>query len=228
MSELEFIHERGARIFLIRVAPVRTWKGLRSFALPEFDRFWERVQELDIVVGMHVGDSGYTRYTNEWEGVGDREFRPFSGNGSPAFLSLSSEKSIIIDAMASVIGHGLATRFPKLKFMPVEINSDWIRPFVAKLQRKYAEAPVLFDEDPFEVFKRNVWVHAFHEPDPQGLLDAGIPADHIMFGSDFPHAEGMADPVAYSEVVEGLPIEQQELIMGGSIAKAMRVGQYAA
>ena len=60
LEELEYIHERGAKIFLIRVAPVPTWKGRKSFALPEFDPFWERVQELDLVVGMHSGDSGYT------------------------------------------------------------------------------------------------------------------------------------------------------------------------
>ena len=33
LEELEFIHERGAKIFLIRVAPVPTWKGRKSFAL---------------------------------------------------------------------------------------------------------------------------------------------------------------------------------------------------
>ena len=32
-------------------------EGRKSFALPEFDPFWERVQELDLVVGMHSGDS---------------------------------------------------------------------------------------------------------------------------------------------------------------------------
>ena len=42
IDELEYIHERGAKIFLIRVAPVPTWKGRKSFALPEFDPFWER------------------------------------------------------------------------------------------------------------------------------------------------------------------------------------------
>ena len=57
---------------------------------------------------------------------------------------------------------------------------------------------MLFDEDPVEIFNRNVWVHAFHEPEPKGLIDLGIPADHIMFGSDFPHPEGMEDPLAYS------------------------------
>jgi predicted TIM-barrel fold metal-dependent hydrolase len=228
MEELEYVFERGARVFLLRVAPVPTWKGRRSFALPEFDPFWERVQELDITVGMHSGDSGYTRYTNEWEGLGDREFRAFSRNGSPAFLTLASDKNVLVDALASIIGHGLATRFPRLRFMPVEYPSSWIRPFVTKLQETYARSPVLFDEEPFEVFKRNVWVHTFHEPDPKGLIDIGMPADHLMFGSDFPHPEGMADPLAYSEIVEGLPADDQAFIMGGSIEKALRVGRYAA
>jgi predicted TIM-barrel fold metal-dependent hydrolase len=228
MEELEYIAERGARIFLMRVAPVPTWKGRRSFALPEFDPFWERVQELKIVVGMHSGDPGYTRYTNEWEGLGEREHRAFSSNGAPGFLKLASEKSAVVDAVASIIGHGVATRFPRLKFMPVEYWATWVRPFVHKLQEASQNSAVLFDEDPFEVFTRNIWVHVFHEPDPQGLIDMGLPVDHLMFGSDFPHPEGMADPLAYSEVVEGMPAEHQALIMGGSLAKALEVGQYAA
>jgi predicted TIM-barrel fold metal-dependent hydrolase len=228
LEELEYVHERGAKIFLLRVAPVPTWKGRRSFALPEFDPFWARVQELDLVVGMHSGDPGYTRYTNEWEGLGDREFRAFVNNGSPGFLMLASDKNPVVDACASIIGHGLATRFPRLKFMPVEYWAGWVRPFVAKLQKASEKSAVLFDEDPFEVFTRNVWVHTFHEPDPQGLIDIGLPVDHLMFGSDFPHPEGMADPLAYSEVVSGMPAEHQALIMGGSLAKALKVGQYAA
>ena len=229
LEELEFVHERGAKIFLIRVAPVPTWKGRKSFALPEFDPFWARVQELDVVVGMHSGDSGYTRYTNEWEGLGDREMTITAGSrrSNPTFLALSSEKDNLVDAMASIIGHGLATRFPKLRFMPVEFGSGWIRPFYRKLQRVYDQAPVLFDENPVDVFNRSVWVHAFHEPDPKGLIDLGIPADHVMFGSDFPHPEGMEDPLAYSEVVKDLPMEDQALIMGGALERAMKVGAHA-
>lgn len=152
---------------------------------------------------------------------------PFAGNGSPAFLTLASEKDNCVDAMASIIGHGLATRFPRLKFMPVEFRTHWIVPFMEKLQRAYEAAPVIFDEDPLEVFKRNVWIHIFQEPDPKRIIDAGFPVDHLMFGSDFPHAEGMEDPLAYSDIVADLSPEQQELIMGGALAKAMGVGKYA-
>ena len=35
---------------------------------------------------------------------------------------LSSQKDNLVDAMASIIGHGLATRFPRLRFMPVEFS----------------------------------------------------------------------------------------------------------
>ena len=67
--------------------------------------------------------------------------RPFGGNGTPAFLSLASEKADVVDAMASIIGHGLAGRFPRLKFMPIEIQSGWIRPFVTKLKRGTTNRP---------------------------------------------------------------------------------------
>jgi hypothetical protein len=98
---------------------------------------------------------------------------------------------------------------------------------VQRIQRAYEKSPVLFDEDPFEALKRTVYIHIFHEPDPQGLIDLGIPADRLMFGSDFPHPEGMGDPLQYSEVVENMAQEDQELIMGGTIAKALKVGKYA-
>ena len=221
LAELDYVKERGAKVFLLRVAPVPTWKGRKSFALPEFDPFWEAVQESGLVVGMHEGNHGYLRYLNEWEG-NNREAMMTRGP-TPAFSALASEKNNLVDAMASIIGHGLATRFPNLKFMPVEFPNGWIRPFFTKLQRVYDASPVLFDENPVEVFTRNVYVHAFHEPDPKGLIDMGIPADRLMFGSDFPHPEGMSDPLAYAEVVKDLPADQQALIMGGTLAQALNI-----
>ena len=228
LEELEFVADAAPSSSSSASAPVPTWQGRKSFALPEFDPFWERVRELGLVVGMHSGDPGYNRYLNEWEGFGDREYSisRHVRRVNPAFVSLSSEKDNLVDALASIIGHGLATRFPELVFMPVEYSSVWIRPFFEKLQRTWDAAPELFDENPVEVFTRNVWVHAFHEPDPQGLVDLGIPVDHIMFGSDFPHPEGMGDPLSYSEVVKHMPLEEQALIMGGSLEKVLRVGAY--
>ena len=171
LKELSFVVENGAKAFLLHTAPVPTWKGRRSFALPEFDPFWEAVQEADILVGMHQTDSGYQRYSNEWEGLGNSEFRPFNAgipglNGSPAFLTLASEKSAIIDGVASIIGHGVANRFPRLRFAPTEFGTEWVRPLIRRMETAYDRSPEMFEEDPVKVFKRNIFVHAFQESDP--------------------------------------------------------------
>ena len=99
----------------------------------------------------------------------------------------------------------------------------WTGTTVLKLRRAHEASAALFEEEPFEVFTRNVFTHAFHEPDPKGLLELGIPADRLMFGSDFPHPEGMEDPLSYADVVADLPTETQALIMGGALAKALNV-----
>ena len=65
-------------------------------------------------------------------------------------------------------------------------------------------SPNAFDENPVEVFKRNIYVHPFHEEDPKGLIEL-LGADRVLFGSDYPHPEGMADPITFVDDLEGLP-----------------------
>ena len=68
IKELEWVVERGAKIILVRPAPVPGYEGRRSFALPEFDPFWDKVAEFDVAVGMHASDDGLTRYYDQWGG----------------------------------------------------------------------------------------------------------------------------------------------------------------
>ncbi len=60
--------------------------------------------------------------------------------------------------------------------MPVEFGAAWIRPFYGKLQRTWEQSAVLFDENPVDVFNRNVWIHIFHERDPKGLSISASPS----------------------------------------------------
>jgi predicted TIM-barrel fold metal-dependent hydrolase len=216
IAELEWL-----RIILIRPAPVPDVNGRRrSFALPEFDRFWERVQEADIVVGMHASDSGIQRYLNWFTGR-EGEYLPFA---APSAFDefIAGETRMISDVVASIIGHGMATRFPKLRILPVENGSAWVRPLLEKFEKLHARKPQLFEEDPVAVFKRNVWVHPFHEEDSKGLVDL-VGIDKICFGSDYPHPEGMYDPVTYVDDIESLPKADQAKIMGGNLAAIMKV-----
>ena len=110
IEELEWAVKRGARAILIRPAPVPGFRGPRSFALPEFDPFWQKCVEYDVFVGMHSSDSGYSRYTSEWDGAA-QEMLPFQTNA----MSILNEWRPIQDAVASWVIHGALFRFPKLK-----------------------------------------------------------------------------------------------------------------
>ncbi len=193
----------------------------RSFALPEFDPFWKVVEESGVLVGMHASDDGSQRYINEWEG-NTQEFLPFKRRNSAFHALVHAEWRGIRDTVQSIIGHGLATRFPRLRFMPVENGSAWVRPLVENLKTVYAAVPQAFDEDPMVAFKRSIIVHPFHEESPVDLVKL-VGSDNVVFGSDYPHPEGMFDPVTWVDELEDLPVADQAAIMGGNLARLMGV-----
>ena len=71
-------------------------------------------------------------------------------------------------------------------------------------------------------FRRSIFVHPFHEEDTIGLVKLVGP-DNVVFGSDYPHPEGMFDPVTFVDELEELPLDDQAKIMGGNLAKLMKV-----
>ncbi|MBA2283031.1 MAG: amidohydrolase family protein [Acidimicrobiia bacterium] len=222
IEELQWCLERGARTVLIRPAPVPSTRGTtRSPGLPEFDPFWQAVVDSGIFVSMHASDSGYARYVNDWEGT--NEFLPFKPS---AFRNVSQSHRPIEDAMAAMICHGAFSRFPGLKVAVVENGSGFVRPLFQNLAEAYRMMPQEFAEDPIETFKRNVYVHPFHEDDVHSLIEQ-LGSDHILFGSDFPHPEGLADPLSFVDDLEGLPRADIVKIMGANLAGLVKVGASA-
>jgi predicted TIM-barrel fold metal-dependent hydrolase len=217
LEELEWVLERGARAVLVRPAPVPGYKGPRSFALPEFDPFWKKVVEADILVALHSSDSGYERFSNEWIG-GNSEFLPFQPN---AFRMLSSWRPIE-DAVASLIVHGALSRFPTLKIAAVENGASWIEPLQKSLKDLYKKMPQDFPENPIEAMRRCIHISPFWEED-FGHLAELLGRDRVLFGSDYPHPEGLADPVKYAEEIGELGDDLVRKVMGGNLARLMNV-----
>ena len=214
IEELDWCVERGARAILVRPAPVPGLRGPRSFALPEFDPFWKRVVEHDVLVTMHSSDSGYSRYTSEWDGA-SREMLPFQTNT----FHMVNEWRPVQDAVASWVCHGALFRFPELKIAVIENGSSWVAPLLGTLADVYKKAPEGFGgQDPVEAIKRSVHVSPFWEEDLAALSDL-IGVDRVLFGSDYPHPEGLADPASYIDVIKDMSPEHQAKIMGGNLAR---------
>lgn len=218
VEELHWVLSRGAKTVLVRPAPVPAYGGSRSFGYEEFDPFWQAVVDADIPVSMHASDAGYSRYQSDW--TGPMEMLPFRLD---PFRMLTIGKRPIMDSMAALTCHGVLTRFPQLRIVSVENGGNWVVPFLEHLEDVYRKMPHAFDEDPVEAFKRCVYVNPFHEDDISGLIDA-IGVDHVLFGSDYPHPEGLAEPCSYADhLPPGLPDDDVAKIMGGNLASVMRV-----
>jgi predicted TIM-barrel fold metal-dependent hydrolase len=217
IEELEWVIERGARVVLIRPAPVAGYRGPRSFGLEEFDPFWQKVVDHDILVAMHSSDSGYERYANDWMGS-NSEMLPFQPQ---AFRMLSAWRPVE-DAVSALVCHGALSRFPALKVAVIENGSSWVEPLLKNMADVYKKMPQEFLEDPVAVIKRNIYISPFWEED-LGALAGLIGVDHVLFGSDYPHPEGLADPATYVDELEGLDDGAVAKIMGGNLARLMNV-----
>ncbi|HUZ10826.1 MAG TPA: amidohydrolase family protein [Acidimicrobiales bacterium] len=220
IEELGFVLEHGARVVLMRPSPAWGYRGPRSFALPEFDPFWKLVEESGILVVVHASDTGYQRYINEWEGAGG-ETQAFA-QPQPFGASVREQHRDIQDAVTSMICHGLFTRFPKLRVALIENGAGWVPSLLEHLDITWRSMPQVYEEKPSATFKRHFWMHPFHEEDPRDLVRL-LGAGHVIFGSDYPHVEGLAEPLSYVAEMEGVPDEDLRKIMGGNMIDLLHV-----
>ena len=219
LEELEWCLARGARTVLVRPAPVPGFRGSRSPGLEEFDPFWQACVKAGIPVSMHVSDSGYAEMLNVWE-PGD-EYLPFRPT---AFRMVALGKRSIEDAMAAMVCHGAFSRNPELRILSIENGADWVPHLFKGLKDVYAKMPQSFLEDPVEAFKRCVYISPFWEDDFTDIAKM-VGTDRVVFGSDWPHPEGMKDPVAFVDDLAGLPEQDIAKIMGGNMMELFKVSR---
>ena len=188
VAELSRVLEADARIVCIKGGPAHSPIGLISPADHRFDPFWGLVNESGVTVGIHSGDAGYGRYINDWEPFGDFEaFRH-----SPLRSVISSDRPPF-ETMAAMVCQGLFDRFPNVRVATIESGADWVAPLLKKLSKVHGQMPTAFPSDPVEAFREHVWVAPFYEDNLAVLKDV-LGVEHLLFGSDWPHAEGLPEP----------------------------------
>ena len=211
VRELEWALSRGARAIQIRPGPIAGPGKHRSPGDPVFDPFWARMNEAGVVVGYHGGVGRYLEFYQDWgepNGIVDFEESAFK-----EVTGLMGARTIS-DTIAAMICHGVFARFPNLRVITVENGSDWAPPLLEQLSRTSRMLPKGFSEDPVETFKRHVRISCTPFFDDQlSELASLVGAENILMGSDFPHAEGLADPAEYLKELDGFSPDDVRLIM---------------
>jgi len=190
VAELDWALDRDARFVLVMPGPVMTPSGGMSPSDPSLDAFWQKINDAGVTVVVHGGDSWYSNYLKDW---GEKD--QMQAFRQSAFRSLASF-SPTQDFFANLLAHHHFARFPNLRIAAIETGSDWVFHLDQKLKKAWGQVPHAFPEDPRDTFRRHCYVSPYYE-DELGQLRELIGAERMLMGSDFPHAEGLADPSAY-------------------------------
>ena len=215
VAELEWCLERSARVVSIRNGPVFTPDGTRSPADPMFDPFWARLAESGIVVAPHAGfEDGYVEVTaavaREWG-------RPYKLKGDAidqytGIVSMLMKHRLVHDFAAILVADGLFERHPGLRVAYIENGGTWVGDLLHGLQVLHGQSPGMFATNPVDQFHEHCWVAPFVE-DSVPDLARHLPVERILFGSDWPHAEGLGHPRDFFKNVEQFSLADQQKIM---------------
>jgi predicted TIM-barrel fold metal-dependent hydrolase len=208
VRELEWALARGARVVCMRPAPAWTATGPRSPGDSLYDGFWARVNEAGITVVVHAGDSGYSSNGYARDGFG----ATFDGGGwKPSIKSFNIERAAH-DFLITLVFEKLFDRFPNLRIASVENGSDYLADLFKKLRQTAKKTPGYFKEDPVDTFRRHVWINPFWEDDVYEITSLMGP-ERVIFGSDWPHIEGMPQPLDYvAELAKFDPATQRRIL----------------
>ncbi|MGI9614416.1 MAG: amidohydrolase family protein [Acidimicrobiales bacterium] len=219
LTEIEFAAEHGAKVVCMRAAPPPTNGPSRSPGDPVYDRFWATAAEAGIVVAYHSGDVGTAFFAERW---GDQAaHQAFSM--TPLYSAVTVDRAVF-DVLAVLTCHGVFGRHPTLKVATIESGSEWLPLLFSKMEKVYKRNADSFTEHPHDTFRERLWVSPHFEDDKRAVADL-LGVEHVLMGSDWPHAEGLAHPLDYSGELErdGFSEEEVRLVMRDN-ALAMLAG----
>jgi predicted TIM-barrel fold metal-dependent hydrolase len=211
VAELDWALARGARVVALRPGPAFG----RAPGDPWFDPFWARIDESGACVAFHIAESSY----NEMMSVHFGEAPNPSSHAQSAFQwSCFYGDRPIMDTVASLVFSNLFGRFPNVRIASVENGSLFV-PYLMAVMDKMGgmgrNGPWpggRIREKPSAIVRRHLFVSPYHEEDIPALART-LGASQVLFGSDFPHPEGLAEPAEFAEAIAELPAAEQRMIL---------------
>jgi predicted TIM-barrel fold metal-dependent hydrolase len=228
VEELDRVIAEGAPVVAIITGHAHGGRsnpgGGRSVADPIFDPFWARIDEAGVRVATHVGPTDYQKYGADLSEDPDAVLRDFDG----LQWALYWGDRPAMETVASTIMHDLFGRFPKVRICLAEQGTVWLPYILRKLDATYFLGRQArfgrLERRPSEIFRDHFVVAPFPEENVQRVV-AEVGIEPIVFGSDFPHGEGLAFPRDYvAAQLGGLPEEQVLAIMRDNLAGFLGIG----
>ena len=147
-----------------------------------------------VPVAFHLGDSGYNAFAGAWGAA--RHFEAFGRSDALGRLVVSDRA--IHDTIGILVVHGVFQRHPKLRVASIENGSDWLHLLVKRLRKLANQTPSAFPRTRSTPCADTSGSRPYLEEDLRALADL-IGVERILFGSDWPHGEGVAQPLDFAK-----------------------------
>ncbi len=216
LAELARLDRDGVRLAMVAPAPVDG----RRLSHPDLEPIWAAFCDHGVTPVFHVGGFKGPLHPAWYE----PDPEPVDKLLESVFLNVAPSV-----ALADLIINGTLEKFPDLRIGVVELTAAWVPSFLLMLDGSWdfysmrhggPYSPLA--QRPSEYFRRQVRVSALSYEDPAGLVQC-VGDDTIMFGSDWPHAEGIAEPYAdYHRAVTGLSEASRAKLMAGNVEFLLR------
>jgi predicted TIM-barrel fold metal-dependent hydrolase len=230
VKELEILIETGAPMVQIKAGHAHGGRanpgGGRSVADPIFDPIWSRVDEAGLRLCSHLGGTDYQKYGADWSEDPEVTFGDFDAF---QWMMYWGDRPAL-ELTAGLILHNFFGRFPNIHVCLSEMGTVWLpytlrkmdHAFMMGRKARYSETGRL-DRRPSEIFRQHFVVAPFPEENVRRVVDE-VGIEPIVFGSDFPHGEGLAHPSEYVDAqLAGFTAEDQKLIMRETMAKFLKI-----
>ena len=227
LKELEILIETGAPMLQIKSGHAHggrgNYYGGRSPADPIYDPIWSRVNEAGMRLCVHLGGTDYQKYGADWSEDPEVTFGDFDAFQWMMYWGDRPAQELT----AALILHNFFGRFPDIRVCLSEMGTVWLPYTLRKMDHAFlmgrkAKYGTL-TERPSSIFKRHFVVAPFPEENVQRVVDE-VGIEPIVFGSDFPHGEGLAYPSEYVGAQLGSFDEADQFrIMRGNLAEFLRL-----
>jgi len=215
VEEITRVRAQGVRLAMVAPAPVDG----KPLSHSDFDPVWAAFSDQGVAPVFHVSEFESPLHP-AWR-EGEQE------DGEQLFDSIFLYLAPAV-ALANLILNGVLERFPRLRIGVVELTASWVPSFLLHIDgasdfytQRHGEPFRVLANRPSEYFQRQVRVAALPYEMPNRLVPK-VGDDTFMIGSDWPHAEGVADPMAAAEwAVAGLTGPARANILGANAARLL-------
>ena len=215
VAEIRRIAAAGTRLAMVAPAPVDG----KPLSHPDFDRVWAAFSDAGVAPVFHVSEFESPLHPAWREGEPEDGERLFDS----IFLYLAPAV-----ALANLILFGVLERFPELRIGVIELTASWVPHFLLHIDgasdfyaQRHGEPFRRLAARPSQYFLRQVRVAALPYEMPNRLVPK-VGDDTFMIGSDWPHAEGVANPMAAAErAAAGLPAPARDNLLGANAARLL-------